>query len=151
MKTKIFGIIWIALNLAAVSAVAEEMQLNCKFTSSTKLVDTNADNPKYETKKTKGEEYLLFFNKQNKESSYINLSLQDLKRKAPLKIVHMNSTMITFIEAVEGADNHFSISVFWKDGKKNEYPAIRFFHSWVPGINFYNPEINLGTCSSFPL
>ena len=150
MKTKIFVTVWIALNMVAMAASAEEIQLNCKFTSSTKLVDTNANNPKYETKKYESE-YLVFFNEKNNEASYINLGLENLKHKAPLKIVHTSASMITFIEAVEDADNHFSISVFWKEGKNKEYPAIQFFHSWMPRINFYNPEINLGTCSSFPI
>ena len=150
MRTKTFGIIWIMLALATASASADEIQLNCKFTSSTKLVETNTVNPKYETNKDEAE-YLVFINKQNEEASYIDLSLKDLKIKAPLKIVNASSSMITFVEAVDDADNHFSISVFWKEGKNNEYPAIRFFHSWKPGLGFYNPEIKLGTCTSFTI
>ena len=72
---------------------AGELQLNCIFTSSVKLVSMDPASPKYETKKML-EEFLVFVDQQNRDASYINLKF---KNKSPLDIVHSNPSMMTFV------------------------------------------------------
>ena len=57
---KLLGTLCAAFALAAAPVNAEEIQLNCKFTSSEKLLEANAVNPSYETRKEE-KEYLVFF------------------------------------------------------------------------------------------
>jgi len=121
---------------------AGEFQLDCIFTSSTKLATSDLISPRFEIKKV-SEEFLVFFEEQNREASYINLKF---KIKSPLTVVHSSASMITFVEKVPGADNHFSMSIFWKADKNGEFPVVRNSHSWSPAISFYSPEMVLGTC-----
>jgi hypothetical protein len=121
---------------------AREIQLDCKFTSSTKLTKMDPINPKFETEKL-STEYLFFVDEKTKNASYINLKY---KIKSPLVVVHSSTSMITFVEKVENADNHFSISIFTKADANGALPAVMFSHSWNPSISFYSPETVLGTC-----
>jgi hypothetical protein len=121
---------------------AGEIQLNCKFTSSTKLTKLDPVNPKFETTKSTTE-YLVFVDDKKQSSSYINLKY---KVKSPLILVASSASMITLVEKVENTDNHFSLSIFTKPDKTGALPAVQFSHSWNPEISFYAPETNLGTC-----
>ena len=121
---------------------ADERQLDCNFTSSVKLTIMNPTSPKFETQ-TIAESFLVFVDEKSRDASYINLRY---KVKSPLNIVHSSGAMITLVEKVPVADNHFSLSIFWNAGRNGEFPAVKNNHSWNPTIAFYAPEMILGTC-----